>query len=299
MQPSTSRPRAGFTLIELLAAMAVMAILIQMLPAVQRAREAANRASAERTLRQLAAGMETGYKQTGKLNFTNPPQSKDGYRISIAEMTPTRLRLVSEPVPGVTGAMTGILDVGIQAWGFQAQLNFVPTAGADAGRKRMLAGAYDDAARMYARILNFALPAVQKDALAGARDYIDSPLTQREAPLSLRAARDKVLQLPSGSEFWLNFSRSLELGANGEDWASLPALTSLPAVQNSDRMLNFSNIANFVRRTMANPVAAQKVATLLDQEAAAAAIAEMRKLQPAFTVNFLDTEAAILLAGSM
>ena len=70
-------------------------------------------------------------------------------------------------------------------------------------------------------------------------------------------------------------------------------------MQNSGRLLNFANIANFVRRTMADPAAAQKVAALLDQEAGAAAIAEMRKLQAGFTVNFLYTEAALLLADSM
>jgi hypothetical protein len=163
----------------------------------------------------------------------------------------------------------------------------------------MLANAYDAAARMYGRLFQLALPAVQKDALASVRGYIESPLTTQSAPLSLTAARDQMQKMPYGSEYWLNFTRALELGANGEDWASLPGLTALPAVQTSDRMLNFTNIANFVRRTMADPAAAQKVAGLLEQEAGAAAITEMRKLQAGFTVNFLDTEAALLLADSM
>ena len=299
MNPNTDRRQAGFTLIELLTAVALVAIVLQMLPAVQRVREAANRARAERTLREIAAGIETSYKQTGKLSFVNPGESKDGYRIAIVENTATRVRLMSEPVPGVTGSQTGVLLMQVAPWGVQGQLNFVPTPGADAGRKRMLANAYDAAARMYARLFQLALPAVQKDALASAGSYIESPLTTQTAPLSLSAARDSMQKLPNGSEYWLNFSRALELGANGEDWLSLPGLSSLPAVQNSDRMLNFSNIAGFVRRSMADPAAAQKVAGLLEQEAAAAAIAEMRKLQSGFTVNFLDTEAAILLAGSM
>ncbi|MFN7935590.1 MAG: prepilin-type N-terminal cleavage/methylation domain-containing protein [Bryobacteraceae bacterium] len=299
MNPNTDRRQAGFTLIELLAAVALVAIVLQMLPAVQRVREAANRDRAERTLRQIAAGIENNYKQTGKLSFTNPGQSKDGYRIAIAENTATRIRLFSEPVPGVTGSQTGVLVIEVAPWGVQGQLNFVPTPGADAGRKRMLADAYDAAARMYGRLFQLALPAVQKDALASVRSYIESPLTAQSAPLSLTAARDQIVKMPDGSEYWLNFTRALELGANGEDWASLPGLSSLPAVQSSARMLNFANIAGFVRRSMADPAAAQKVATLLDQEAGAVAIAEMRKLQAGYTVNFLDTEAALLLADSM
>ncbi|MBS1829068.1 MAG: prepilin-type N-terminal cleavage/methylation domain-containing protein [Acidobacteria bacterium] len=299
MNPRTDRRQAGFTLIELLAAVALVAIALQMLPAVQRVREAANRDRAERTLRQIASGMESNYKQTGKLSFTNPGTSKDGYRIAVVENTATRVHLRSEPVPGVTGSMTGVLVMQVAPWGVQGQLNFVPTPGADAGRKRMLANAYDAAARMYGRLFQLALPAVQKDALASVRSYIESPLTMQSAPLSLSATRDQIQKLPNGSEYWLNFTRALELGVNGEDWATLPGLTALPAVQNSDRMLNFANIAGFVRRTMADPAAAQKVAGLLEQEAGAAAIAEMRKLQAGFTVNFLDTEAALLLADSM
>lgn len=299
MNPNTDRRQAGFTLIELLAAVALVAIVLQMLPAVQRVREAANRDRAERTLRLIAAGIENNYKQTGKLNFTYPGQSKDGYRIAIAENTPTRIRLLSEPVPGVTGSQTGVLVMQVTPWGVQGQLNFVPTPGADAGRTRMLGNAYDAAARMYGRLFQLALPAVQKDALASVRSYLESPLTTQSAPLSLSAARDQMQRMPNGSEYWLNFTRALELGANAEDWTSLPGLTTLPAVQNSGRLLNFANIASFVRRTMADPAAAQKVAALLDQEAGAAAIAEMRKLQAGFTVNFLDTEAALLLADSM
>ena len=97
------------------------------------------------------------------------------------------------------------------------QLNFVPTPGAGAGRKRMLANAYDAAARMYGRLFQLALPAVQKDALASVRSYLESPLTTQSAPLSLSAARDQMQRMPNGSEYWLNFTRALELGANAED----------------------------------------------------------------------------------
>jgi len=81
--------RAGFTLIELLMAVAAPAAILNMPPAVQRVREAANQQSAERNLRQIAAALETSHKQTGKLSFTNRGVSRTAVALRSPRTTPS------------------------------------------------------------------------------------------------------------------------------------------------------------------------------------------------------------------
>ncbi|MGH9719507.1 MAG: type II secretion system protein [Bryobacteraceae bacterium] len=276
--------RAGFTLIEFTAALALMIVICGLLPAVQRLRESYNQQAIDQHLRTVAAKLIQQHQAAGKFPASleeampasfgiTPADRKAGYQLAAVELSPNRVRLAAEPIPGVTGSMTGMLEVGVSSGRAYTALNFTKTPGADEGRRQMFDETFASAARAIGRLVGLVSSTDQAAALKRIKEESENPLRQGQVFNSVRNRDGKVTfasiidhlaepvattSNPSAkailSEVAQDFHRSLRLGALGEQVNLLPGISTVPVVPTTDRLLTFPRLKQLTEMLIDQPV---------------------------------------------